>query len=76
MASEAKETLAVEKLEVVADAGYYNNAEVSLCVEKGITPYIPKADTSANTARGLYAKKDFQLRRGEGCLRVARPERS
>jgi len=59
MATEAKETLAVEQLEAVADQGYYNNADVSLCVEKGITPYITKADTSANSVLGLYAKKDF-----------------
>jgi len=59
MALEAKQTLAVEKLEAVADSGYYNNADVSLCVERGIEPYLRKADTSANTARGLYAKKDF-----------------
>jgi len=59
VAKEAKETLGVEQLEVVADPGYYNNAEVSLCEEKNITPYIRKADTSANSARGLYAKKDF-----------------
>jgi transposase len=59
VAAEAKETLAVEQLEVVADPGYYNHAEVSRCVEKNITPYIRKADTSANSARGLYAKKDF-----------------
>ena len=59
VASEAKETLAVAKLEVVADPGYYHNADVSLCVEQNITPYITKPDTSANSARGLYAKKDF-----------------
>jgi transposase len=59
MATEAKETLAVEQLEVVADPGYCHNADVSLCVERGITPYIRKADTSANTRLGLYAKKDF-----------------
>ena len=59
VAQEAKETLGVERLEVVADPGYYHNADVSLCVEKNITPYIRKCDTSANTARGLYAKKDF-----------------
>ena len=58
VAKEAKETLAVERLEVVADPGYYNNAEVSWCEEKNITPYIKKPDTSANTARGLYGKKD------------------
>jgi len=60
MALEAQKTLAVAKLEAVADTGYCNNADVSLCVEFGITPYIQKADTSANTARGLYAKKDFR----------------
>ena len=59
VAREAKETLAVETLQVVADPGYYNNADVSLCVEHGIEPYIRKVDTSANTVRGLYAKKDF-----------------
>ena len=30
------------------------------CVDRGITPYIPKSDTSANTARGLYGKSQFQ----------------
>jgi hypothetical protein len=60
MAMEAKETLAVDQLEVVADPGYYNNADVSACVQKNITPYIRKYDTSANSARGLYAKKDFR----------------
>jgi transposase len=59
MAVEAKQTLAVDQLEVIADRGYYNNAEVSTCVEENITPYISKPDTSANTAQGLYAKKDF-----------------
>jgi hypothetical protein len=29
-------------------------------VEQNITPYIPKADTSANTARGLYGKSKFR----------------
>jgi len=58
-AAEAKATLAVERLEVVADKGYYNTADVSRCVERGLTPYLSKPDTSANTALGLYAKKDF-----------------
>jgi hypothetical protein len=29
-------------------------------VEHGITPFVPKADTSANTARGLYGKSQFK----------------
>jgi transposase len=56
----AKANLELKQAEVVADAGYYNAAEVSRCVEQNLTPYIPKSDTSANTARGLYGKSQFQ----------------
>jgi transposase len=56
----AKSNLEVKQTEVVADAGYYNAAEVSRCAEQGITAYVPKADTSANTARGLYGKSRFR----------------
>lgn len=56
----AKASLALKQAEVVADAGYYNAAEVSRCVEQNIAPYIPKSDTSANTARGLYGKSQFK----------------
>jgi transposase len=55
----AKANLEVKQAEVVADAGYYNAAEVSRCAEQGLTAYVPKADTSANTARGLYGKSRF-----------------
>jgi transposase len=60
MALEAKANLEFKQAEVLADAGYYNAAEVGRCVEQQITPYIPKSDTSANTARGLYGKSRFQ----------------
>jgi transposase len=60
VALEAKTNLALTKTEVVADAGCYNASEVSRCVEQQMTPYIPKADTSANTALGLYDKSQFK----------------
>jgi transposase len=60
VALEARTNLGLTQTEVVADAGYYNASEVSRCAEHGITPYIPKADTSANTARGLYGKSQFK----------------
>jgi len=60
VALEAKSNLELKGADVVADAGYYNAAEVSRCVEHNLTPYIPKADTSANTARGLYGKSQFK----------------
>jgi len=60
VAQQAKENLHVEQTEVVADKGYYSAAEVSRCVEQGITPFIPKADTSANRKAGLFGKRQFR----------------
>jgi transposase len=59
MAKQAKTNLGVDKLEVVADTGYCTTAEVVQCQEQGITAYVPKADTSANTAQGLFGKSRF-----------------
>lgn len=59
VALEAKENLQFQQAEVVADRGYYSTAEVSRCVEQGITPYVPKTDTSTNTKRGLFGKSRF-----------------
>ena len=75
VALEAKGNLELKRAEVVADAGYYNATEVSRCVEQGITPFIPKADTSANTARGLYGKSRFSMTRRRMCM-CARRERN
>lgn len=61
MAKEAKEILGVATIEAVADKGYYSNFEVELCVNNGITPYLERTDTSANTKRGLYGKSKFQF---------------
>ena len=60
MALDAKANLEIKQAEVLADTGYYNAAEVSRCLEQGLTPFIPKSDTSANTARGLYGKSRFK----------------
>jgi transposase len=59
VARQTQENLGVDKLEVVADKGYYSNFEVSRCVERGITPYMERADTSANTKQGLFGKSKF-----------------
>jgi transposase len=60
MAREAQANLGVKRLEVVADTGYSTTAQVATCQQHGITAYVPKADTSANTAQGLYGKSRFQ----------------
>ena len=69
LARAAQQTLGVEKLEVVADMGYYWGAQVKECAQAGITTYIPKALTSANTKQGLYGKERFVYDAGRDCYR-------
>jgi transposase len=59
VALQAKENLQTNRLQVVADKGYYNSSEVTACVDRDITPYIPKAQTSANATLGLFRKSQF-----------------
>ncbi len=67
MAIRAKATLRVEQLEVVADRGYYDGAEVKQCAEAGITTYVPKPITSVNQKRGLFTKQDFTYEAEKDC---------
>jgi transposase len=53
----AKETLELEKIETIADAGYYNIAETKKCIENEIIPYVPKPD---NDKRNGYDKSNFK----------------
>jgi transposase len=59
IAIQAKETLGVEKLKVVADMGYSHGKEIKACEEAGLEPYVPTPVTSANRKLGLYGKEQF-----------------
>lgn len=60
MATQAKATLEVKALTVLADRGYYDGEEVKQCLDAGITPNIAKPITSVNQNRGRYTKQDFR----------------
>jgi transposase len=60
VAKEAKATLGVEKLEAVADRGYFNGEEILACEEAGITVTLPKPMTSNSKAKGRFGKQDFR----------------
>ena len=59
MASRAKDVLGVEKLEAVADRGYYSGEEILACDKAGIAVTLPKPMTSGLEARGRFGKQDF-----------------
>src|ERR1700692_3243476 len=60
VANETKTALGVEKLDAVADRGYFNSEEIRACEEAGITVTLPKPMTSNAKAEGRFGKQDFR----------------
>jgi hypothetical protein len=60
VAKETKTTSEVEKLDAVADRGYFNGEEIQACEEAGITVTLPKPMTSNSKAKGRFGKQDFR----------------
>lgn len=58
-AKAAKEVLGVDKLEAVADRGYYNSPEILACEQAGVTVTLPKPMTSGAKSEGRFGKQDF-----------------
>jgi hypothetical protein len=59
MAEKAKEATGNEKLQVLADRGYYSSDEILKCEQADITPLVPKPITSNARAEGRFDKRDF-----------------
>jgi transposase len=60
MSKKAKVVLGVEKLDVVADRGYFDSEEILACDRAGITVTLPKPMTSWAKAQGRFGKQDFR----------------
>jgi transposase len=60
MAKETKAALETDRLDVVADRGYFNGEEILACDEAGITVTLPKPLTSGSKAKGRFGKQDFR----------------
>jgi hypothetical protein len=60
MAQLTKAALETERLEVVADRGYFSSAQILACEEAGVTVTLPKPQTSGNRVKGRFVKQDFR----------------
>jgi transposase len=71
MALRAKELLGADKLEVLADKGYYDAEEIKECVDNGIIPFIPEKESNKYTGRDLpqapLAESRFRYDRERDC---------
>jgi hypothetical protein len=75
VAQETKATLQTEKLEAVADRGYFSSEEILTCDQSGITVTLPKPMTSGIKARGRFGKQDFVYLPEEDVYRCPAGER-
>src|SRR5262245_30599061 len=72
MAGQARDEMAVETLEVVADRGYYDGEEIKACEEADITVTLPKPMTSGAKAAGRFGKQDFVYVAADDVYRLSR----
>jgi transposase len=74
-ANAAKQALHADKLEAVADRGYFNGEEIKACDDAGITVTLPKPMTSGAKAEGRYGKQDFVYLPDEDAYRCPAKEK-
>jgi len=60
VAKQTKAVLEVERLDAVADRGYFDSEEILACENAGISVTLPKPMTSNAKAQGRFGKQDFR----------------
>ena len=75
MAEQTKAALGVEKLDAVADRGYFNGEEILACDQAGITVTLPKPMTSGAKSEGRFGKQDFVYLSEENAYRCPAGEK-
>jgi len=70
IASRAKEVLGVDKLEAVADRGYYSGEEILACDKAGIAVTLPKPMTSGMEAKVASAIRTLSISGTRMCIAV------
>jgi CheY-like chemotaxis protein len=56
----AMETLGVDKIEAVADRGYFKIEDIEDCEKAGITAYVPKPIRGPAAREGFFTKEAFR----------------
>jgi transposase len=75
IAKQAKAVLKTERLDAVADRGYFSSPEILACHEAGITVTLPKPLTSGAKSEGRFGKQDFAYLPEEDVYRCPAGER-
>ena len=60
MSNQAKKAMGLDRIDALADRGYYKGEEIKACEDAGIRAYLPKTNTVNNRAKGRFEKSDFR----------------
>lgn len=59
-AKAAREALDVDRIDAVADRGYFKIEDIEACEAAGIVPYVPKPQRGSAAAKGFFTKDRFR----------------
>jgi len=59
MAKAAREAMGMNKIQALADRGYFSGPQIKACSDEGIAAVLPKPKTSNAKADGRFDKSDF-----------------
>src|SRR5262245_15096231 len=59
-AEPAREILEVEKINVIADKGYFRTEDIAACEKAGLTPYVPRPQRGVAVTNGFFRKDEFR----------------
>ena len=61
----ARRNLAVDRIDAVADAGYFKIEDIEACEHAGVVPHVPKPQRGSTVSQGLFPKERFRYDGGE-----------
>ena len=56
----ARRNLAVDRIDAVADAGYFKIEDIEACENTGVMPHVPKPQRGSTVSQGLFPKERFR----------------
>jgi transposase len=59
-AEPARALLDVERIDVVADRGYFKTEDIEACEQAGMTPHVPKPQRGSAVREGFFPKDEFR----------------
>ena len=59
-AEPARAILEVDRIDVVADAGYFRTEDIEACEKAGLTPHVPRPQRGSSASKGFFRKDEFR----------------